>query len=62
MPYEVNFNKAAYEGKSKAEFLENEKHHEELGVNLNEAWDKMFPEKEKQAADKKAAKEAGKQD
>jgi hypothetical protein len=45
--YSVNFNKAAYKDKSKAEFKELEKHHAEHGINLGWAYDKMFPETKK---------------
>lgn len=56
--YFLDFNKAAYAGKSKAEFLEAEKHHGEISeVDLSAEYDKMFPAKEK--ATKELPKEKG---
>lgn len=54
--YKVNFNKKAYEGKSKADFIEAEKHHEEFGIDLGAEYDKMFPQGETKKADEAPAK------
>ncbi len=58
--YTVKFNKKAYEGKSKAEFIEAEKHHSEFGVDLDAEYDKMFPAQETKKADAKAPADKGK--
>ena len=56
MSYIVNFNKAVYAGKTKAEFIEAEKHHSDK-VDLNAEFDKMFPPEIKKATSKEVAKD-----
>lgn len=54
--YHLNFNKKAYEGKTKAEFIEAEKHHDGVeGTDIGAEYDKLFPETKK--ADSKPAKD-----
>jgi len=45
----INFYEESWAGKTEAEFLEHEKHHDLTTKQLKEAWALMFPKKEKKS-------------